>query len=602
MSKDPNTPEAVIVKKFADDSHQPTITPGKKATTRGFQMRSFEVGAMPIINRILQRMRLTELLAESLPDGDDRTRLPTHRALVLLVCNVLVSREPMYGIGQWAAQYAPDLLNLFEHEVEHLNDDRIGRGLDQLFNSLDADLIMKVVRHVIVEFDISLQEFHNDSTSLSVYGAYLGDDESRLVRGRRTLAITYGHSKDHRPDLKQLLYILTVSDDGGVPMYFTAADGNTTDDTTHKTTWNLLRELVGHSDFLYVADCKLATTENMKYIDHHGGRFVTVLPRSRKEDRQFRQRFAANPDSIHWKEQYRITKTRTVAGKQVTEVVDQLDACSDECISQEGYRVIWYRSTRKIELDRQRRAKQLDRAMHALHQLRNRLQGPKTRFDQREKVQKEVHKILEKRKVEGLLEVEILEAEEASFKQTRRGRPSENMTYVKTVKTRFDLSWAVNYEQQREAEIQDGIFPLICNDKEMTTEETLRSYKRQPVIEKRFSQLKTDFAVAPIFLKSVPRIHGLLAIYFFALMVQTLLERELRQAMEKADIPSVPIYPEGRACRRPTTRKLIDFFEGIQRHELKFKGQEPQFVVTQLSPEQKQILKLLGISANGYGQ
>ena len=135
----------------------------------------------------------------------------------------------------------------------------------------------------------------------------------------------------------------------------------------------------------------------------------------------------------------------------------------------------------------------------------------------------------------------------------------------------------------------------------MTAEEVLRAYKRQPIIEKRFSQLKTDFAVAPIYLKSVTRIQALLAVYFFVLIVQTLLERELRQAMERAGIESLPLYPEGRACRRPTTRKILDLFDGVQRHELTLPGREPEVMVTDLSPLQKQVLKLLGISEKSYG-
>ena len=152
-----------------------------------------------------------------------------------------------------------------------------------------------------------------------------------------------------------------------------------------------------------------------------------------------------------------------------------------------------------------------------------------------------------------------------------------------------------------EVESLDGIFPLITNAKPMTAEEILRAYKRQPIIEKRFSQLKTDFAVAPIYLKSVTRIQALLAVYFFVLIVQTLLERELRQAMERAGIESLPLYPEGRACRRPTTRKILDLFDGVQRHELTLPGREPEVMVTDLSPLQKQVLKLLGISEKSYG-
>ena len=98
-------------------------------------------------------------------------------------------------------------------------------------------------------------------------------------RGQETrMAITWGYNKDHRPDLKQLLYILTVARDGAVPLYFQVASGNVVDDQTHRATWDLLCRLTGRRDFLYVADCKLASTENMAYIHQHQGRFLTVLP------------------------------------------------------------------------------------------------------------------------------------------------------------------------------------------------------------------------------------------------------------------------------------------------------------------------------------
>ena len=150
-----------------------------------------------------------------------------------------------------------------------------------MFDGLNNSLILSVVRHVIEHFELSLDELHNDSTTVTFHGDY---DESALVgfrRGLRTMGITWGHNKDHRPDLKQLLYTLTVTEDGGVPIYFTTDSGNTTDDTTHLKTWELLRELVGHPDFLYVADCKLASRENLRAIEARGGRFITVLPRTR---------------------------------------------------------------------------------------------------------------------------------------------------------------------------------------------------------------------------------------------------------------------------------------------------------------------------------
>ena len=85
----------------------------------------------------------------------------------------------------------------------------------------------------------------------------------------------------------------------------------------------------------------------------------------------------------------------------------------------------------------------------------------------------------------------------------------------------------------------------------------LLSYKQQPLIEKRFQQLKTDFVVAPVFLKEASRVQALLCVYFFALVVESLLEREVRRAMERTGTDSLPLYPEGRPCRRPTARRIL---------------------------------------------
>jgi hypothetical protein len=134
------------------------------------------------------------------------------------------------------------------------------------------------------EFDVDLDELQNDSTTVTFHGDYESADRERTLRGRLRLAVTHGHNKDHRPGLKQLLYLLTVARHGAVPVLFRVASGNATDDRSHRATWDLLCKLTGRRDFLYVADCKLATAENMAHLHHRGGRFLTVLPRTRAED------------------------------------------------------------------------------------------------------------------------------------------------------------------------------------------------------------------------------------------------------------------------------------------------------------------------------
>lgn len=595
-------PHVTRKKKTRTPSAENNCQPGQLARTRGVTLRSYEVGGLPIINHLLRRMGLERLLRDLLPPDDSRTQLPTHRVLLVLLRNLLVSREPLYGVGEWARRYAPDLLDLFHDEVELLNDDRVGRGLDRFFDGLEAGLIIPIVRQVISEFHLSLDELHNDSTTVSFYGAYDAAEEEGHVRGRPTLAITFGHSKDHRPDLKQLLYILTITDDGGVPIYFTTASGNTTDDTTHRDTWDLLHQLVGHCDFLYVADCKLASSENMDYIAGKQGRFITVLPGTRKEDQQFRQRLLKKPDAVAWKELYTVTKEIRIKGKLIKKTVDRLRVCSQDMLSAEGYRLLWYHSSKKTERDAHRRTRRMQRAARELSELRDRLQSPRTRFGERNKVEQAVQEIQKTYQVDSLMSIDIQEQQKATYRQARRGRPNKKTEYLKEVKKRFDISWTFDPVRIAEEEACDGVFPLISNVTEMTAEEVLRAYKRQPIIEKRFSQFKTDFSVAPVYLKSVPRIQALLAVYFLVLIVQTLLERELRQAMQRAGVESLPLYPEGRPCRRPTTHKLLDLFAGVQRHELTLPGRKTQTIVTELTPLQKQVLDLLGIPSKNYGQ
>ena len=96
-----------------------------------------------------------------------------------------------------------------------------------------------------------------------------------------------GHSKDHRRDLKQLVYNLCVCTDGAIPIHFKCYDGNQTDDTLHVETWLTLRGILGSSDFIYVADSKLCTSANMKKIDREQGRFVTIVPKTRGEVKEF---------------------------------------------------------------------------------------------------------------------------------------------------------------------------------------------------------------------------------------------------------------------------------------------------------------------------
>jgi transposase len=563
------------------------------ARTGRHVLRSSTVGGLPILNEFLRRMRLADFLRAALPPEDGRTKLSPVKALLVLLRNLLVSREPIYGIGEWAARYAPEALGLAQQEIGRLNDDGVGRALDRLFLADVPSLVLAVATHVVKEFGVSLDELHNDSTTVTFCGAYTQATAEHRYLGRPTLAITFGHNKDHRPDLKQLLFILTVTADGGLPLHFRAENGNVTDDQTHRDTWDLLCQLTGRRDFLYVADCKLATAGNMAYLHQRQGRFVTVLPRTRGEDAAFRELVAKG--QVAWRTLWEKTDDEGA-------VLDRYSTSDQPATTAEGYRLVWYHSQRKAEQDAVVRSGRIERALKQLAALKDKLRSPRTRYRQEAKVAAAVAEILETCGAAEWVVAQVQPQTEETFHQDHRGRPGKATRYVKKVATRFDLSYRIDDACVTLDARSDGTFPLVTNVADFSPLELLHAYKRQPVIEKRFSQLKTDFEVAPVYLKAVHRIQALLCMYFFGLLVEALLERQLRQAMHHEEIEALPMYPEGRACRWPTARRVIDLFEPIQRHTLEHGRHPTEVMVTELTRLQRKLLNLIGLPAKNYGR
>ena len=206
----------------------------------------------------------------------------------------------------------------------------------------------------------------------------------------------------------------------------------------------------------------------------------------------------------------------------------------------EGYRLWWFHSTRKAELDLAARCGRLQRTEQQLRQLQEQLRSPRSRQREAGKVQDTLAKILRDTGVTGWIQAEVRQREEETYRQQKRGRPGKDTVYLKEVSTRLDLDYTIDAEQVKREGKTDGIFPLVTNDEHLDALEVLHAYKRQPQIEKRFEQLKTDFAVAPVFLKDVGRIEALFCVYFFVLLAESLLERELRKALEREGLRRSP--------------------------------------------------------------
>ncbi|MBE7522120.1 MAG: DUF4277 domain-containing protein [Burkholderiales bacterium] len=208
-----------------------------------FALNSERLGPLPLVNHFLERMGLPALLEKFVPTADRRRAVSHAQALGVLLRSILVEREPVYRQQETVHGFAPGCFGIDAAQMARLTDDRIGRSLDRLFDADRAALLTAVVVAVGQRFGVTFERLHNDSTSIAFCGQYRAAT-GRELRGCTAPAIAFGFSKDHRPDLRQLLFILTVTAEG-VPASFRCADGNTSDSVTHVQTWEALRAVAG---------------------------------------------------------------------------------------------------------------------------------------------------------------------------------------------------------------------------------------------------------------------------------------------------------------------------------------------------------------------
>jgi transposase len=550
------------------------------------------LGPLPVVNHFLARLDLEACLQRHVPRRDERTPIEPARALGVLLRSIVVEREPIYRQQETVRAFARAAFGLARLEVKKLSDDAVGRALDRLFDADRGSLLTEVVVTMRRRFRLELDELHNDSTSVRFTGQYRSA-RGRRMRGRRAPWVTYGFSKDHRPDLKQLLYVLTTAADGGVPVQFRCGDGHTNDATTHIETWEALRAVAGRADFLYVADSKLCTMDNLAYLDHHGGRFVTVLPRTRREDEEFREWIQTRTPA--WELAIDRPNPRLRDGPR-----NRWWVFRHPIPSQEGWPVVWVRSA-LLELTQQAsRRNRIARAIDALEDLEARLARGRSRLRTPADVKQAVEERLAPLGVRRYLDVQVKAEAEHRYIQAVPGRPGPGTRYRRTTKYRLALAWTVDEAAIAYDHKSDGMYPLLTNDRSLTPQQVLEAHKRQPQIEKRFAQLKDVHEIAPVFLKNDGRIEAFFLVYFLALLVQALIEREIRRRMQRESIAQLPIYPEERACHRPTTEQILRLFAPLERHRLYRNERLLEVFDPQLTELQAEVLRLLGVPAAAY--
>lgn len=554
-------------------------------TRRGnAELQVHQVGPLPIIRHFLDRMAFSRIVSSCV--GTGRQTASHAQTLSVLIQNILLSPSPLYRIAEWAEPFSASALGLTATEKSSINDDRIARTLDALVSMPARSLFFRLALHVIKQFEIDTTRVHHDTTTVTFHGQYAGS----FAEPR----ITQGHNKDHRPDLKQLVFGINVAADGAVPLSHEIYNGNRTDDTVHRGNVDYLRLLLGYDDFIYVADSKLATRKNLQHIDGYGGKFVSVLPRSRAEDQRFRRQLR---EGLHARWRRFLVMENKRRQSDPPDVYSTTSAGPG--ITEDGFRLVWCRSSQKACYDAQARENSLRRAESELFDVAARINTGKLKS--RASILNRAHAIVRNCQCMSFLALKVRTETNIETRRLRPGRPGKNdpVRYIRSQV--FRLEYPRIKKTLRSEARTDGVFPLVTNIPlgRASKKELLLIYKYQPYVEKRHSLLKSELEVAPVYLKKPRRAAGLVHAVFLAIMVDALIERELRKSMAAARIDFLPILPEGRPSKTPTTARLMEMFSGIAWYEFARNEETVTFPV-KLTPLQVQLLELLEIDPTAY--
>jgi transposase len=537
-----------------------------------------QVDVLPLVKYYITELKLHELLDKYIPNNRGFEIKPA-QVLCMMIMNIVVSAKPLYKVDDWLIEYLDGKTEDMK-EAGKYNDDRLGRCLDSLFNADRHSLMTEISVSAIKTHNLITERIHNDSTTISFAGAY--KDQSPAA-----IQLDFGYNKDHRPDYKQVVFGLNITEDGHVPISYKLFNGNKADVVTHIPNWNNLRDFLADEDFIYIADSKLCSEDNMQHIDKNNGKFITIMPRNRKEVGQFYERLQQG-EKIEWQLAYSTEHSRK-KGEMIT-----YRTYSDER-SWEGYHLIWVHSSSKEKQDRNSRNRRISKAEENLSELLPKLN--KYYLKSRDKIEQAIKKACKGAK--DFLQIEIMEEKTTQKVKIGPGRPGQNAKYGDKVGIIYDIKWRRNKEAIEQASKSDGIFPLITNAN-LPGADILRIYKKQPFLEKRFYTKKSILEVAPMFLKNNKRIEAMTFLYFIGLMIVSLIERNIRKQMEEKQIESIRILPSRMKTKAPTWNNIRYFFRNVHLAIITKNDEILQSTVKGVTELHHLILKLLKVPYDVY--
>lgn len=514
-----------------------------------------------LVAGMYDELGLGELLDQVLVQDEDSRIVSLGQAVKAMVLNGLgFTHRALYLTPLFFKDKPVERLLGPGIEAEHLNDDVLGRALDSMYAYGPTRLYAQLAARAVQRLGLCCRFGHLDSTSFHVDGDYNSDTEEPAG----VIGITQGYSRDHRPDLNQVVLQLLCERQAGIPLLMEALSGNSSDKTgfreSIKAHLGQLQRDVGLE--VVIADSALYTRETLQEMNGY-----------------------------HWIS--RVPETLTLACELIHAVAAD--------VMQEPTQTAWctlgtvYGEVRQRWVvvyspqARQRALKSVDK--HCLKQSRAELKGFERLCNTDFACEADARKALER--FEKTLKIAMLGETriEALPRFHGKGRPARGRAPDFHV-YRIDGALASRVQERQRRLERKSCFILATNqldDQALSDADLIAAYKDQQKVERGFRFLKDPmFMAATLFLKKPERIMALMMVMTLCLLVYAALEQRIREVL-KAQHETFPDQ-KGKPTARPTARWVFQYFKGIHLLVVEHVGQ----LVLNLQQQQSALLELLG--------
>lgn len=533
----------------------------------GDEIKSYAMDHHGLIAGICKDLKLEEKINSRMGRQDPRRIVSTGTAAIAMIINGLgFTNRRLYLTPQFFESKPVQQLLGQDISAKNLDDNALGKALDEIAEYGASKLFGELGFEIALENNLLGTLAHLDTTSLSTEGKYEGDDESAVK-------LTYGHSKDHRPDLKQVMMSLVVSGPASIPIWMEPQDGNSSDkktfDETIKNVRSFQEELKSCPDFKWVADSALYNKNKLlKQTDYL---WLSRVPETITEARHLVE-LPAN--DVEWIEREKGYKTSAFLSNY----------------GEVHQRWLLVYSEQSYEREKKTFNKKLEKQEEKLSKLLWHLGN--------ECFSCSADALNTASKVSKQFPYYHIEFETEEFlKHKKSGRPKKTSNDA-SVFYKVKSSHKRNEEAIETFLNRKGRFILATNDLDeegFSDEEILSSYKKQQDVEKGFRFLKDPwFMVDSIFLKSPRRIEALMMIMTLCLMIYNIGQYRLRSILVETNetLPNQLNKP----VQNPTLRWVFQIMEGIgviQFYEQGIRDPVRQ-MITNLSDLRTKIIRLFG--------